>query len=278
MTYNKPNDKTYTEMCMYFDKHIYDDPSVRNDGLLYQYLYHIVYMLSCKEKYFEGPNSYEDYDKFALYAATEIYTRYINPKHMDNKIKSVLNYVKNTLRYLRVDYLKESFNSILGREDLDETYHGLKQSMEDSVQSSYCDRSELIESILSVFKDITKVVKDIVNRTPYSVEPIVKHRLVMSILLTLTNEVTLPNKLLNRNTDTKYKYSLYKKDKSSKVILWRLPATYSNLVHVLTARAKKECGHKVGTARADFDLSNDDVTAILMTAYGNVARDNNEEF
>ena len=64
MTYNKPPNMTYTAMCIYFDNNIYT--SDRDDNILYQYLYHICYMLACKSRYFRN---YEDYDDFALYAS-----------------------------------------------------------------------------------------------------------------------------------------------------------------------------------------------------------------
>ena len=86
MTYNRPDKvylppeydnkakNIYTRMALYFDLFIYSDK--RDDTLLYQYLYHIIYMLACRKKYFV---SWEDYDNFALYMATKVYMRYINP-------------------------------------------------------------------------------------------------------------------------------------------------------------------------------------------------------
>ena len=290
MTYNRPThvdlppeyDKKatnlYSRMALYFDLYIYNDPENRDDERLYQYLYHIVYMLACKKKFFSGPNMWEYYDKFALYAATKVYTRYINHLEPELRLKSVLNYVKALLNPMRVDWQKEAFNEIIGTEEDPDEFYELQTSMEDSVKSSYCDNEELINDILLVFEHIGDVIRKIVDRTPYRKNPIMKHRLGMSILLTLVNQATLPRVILNKPGEVEYKYSLYKKDKSDKVVLWRLEDKYHNLIQILTAEVKKECSNLVGMVRNDYELSDEDVTAVLMTAYGNVARDDNEEF
>ncbi len=278
MTYNKPNDKSYTEMCIYFDKHIYDDPEIRNDEILYQYLYGIIYMLACKRRFFEGANSFKKYDEFSLYAATKIYMRYTTHSAPEERIKSVLNYCKNLMGPLKVDWQKESFNEIIGLRDETDSCYTLQNSLEESVQSSYCNNSELIEDVLGVFDNIGDVVRMVVDRTPYRSVPMLRHRIIISILLTLTNQSTLPTSALNRPGEVETKYNLLKKDRSDTVIVWRLGEAFHNLIYTLTAEVKKECSKLVGMVRADYELSDEDVTSILMTAYGNVARDDNEEF
>ena len=278
MTYNKPNDKSYTDMCIYFDAHIYDDPLVRSDELLYQYLYHIIYMLSCKAKYFEGPNSWKKYDEFALYAATKIYLRYTTHTDPASRIKSVLNYCKNLLYPMKVDWQKETFNEIIGSREINDSCYDLQTSLENSVQASYCNNEELIEDILRVFTQLDTVIYKVVDRTPYKANPILRHRIAMSILLTLVNQTTLPTSLKDKPGEVEAKYNLLKKSKPDTLILWRLGESFFNLIHVLTAEVKKECSNMVGMVRADYELADEDVTAILMTAYGNVARDDNEEF
>ena len=61
MIYQKPKDVTYTEMCMYIDDNVYKDNF--DERLVYEYIYHIVYMLAKKAQYFKK-NSY--YDDFAI--------------------------------------------------------------------------------------------------------------------------------------------------------------------------------------------------------------------
>ena len=280
MTYNKPKDVTYVEMCMYFDAHIYDDPEKRNDELLFQYLYLILYMLACKARFFSGYNSWKNYDDFAIYGATKIYTRYINPKHQapEDRLVSVLNYCNSVLDHLKVDFQKETFNEIIGDKNNENAFYKLQNSMEEAVQASYCDNKELMQDIFNVFKHIREIIKEVVGKTPYVAEPITCKRLEMSILLTLLNQMTLPTNIDKRQVSIENKYTLLKRTKTDDIILWRLSNSYRNLVHILTVETKKQCSKQVGIIRADYELDSDDVTAILMTAYGNVARDDNEEF
>lgn len=84
MTYNKPSNLKFTQLAMYFDKHFWEDTDdVRNDDILYQYLYHILYMLACKQKWFK---SFKDYDEFALFAATKLYIRFMNRRNLIESI------------------------------------------------------------------------------------------------------------------------------------------------------------------------------------------------
>lgn len=278
MTYNKPSDKTYVDMCIYFDEHIYDDPEVRNDSLLYQYLYHIIYMLSCKLKFFEGPNSFERYDKFSLWAATKIYMRCISNTNPETRIKSVLNYAKAVISRMKVDWLKETFNDILGHQDGHDPFYKLQESMEESVRSDYYNIGDLMDDVVMVFNRLTEITYKAIDRTPYKAEPVLRKRLAVSVMLTLVNQVTVPQSIDGKEATQEDKYALAKKDRGDKVILWRLGQSFHNLVHVLAVEVRKECSDLVGVVRSDYEMSDEDVTSILMTAYGNVARDNNEEF
>lgn len=106
MTYKKPADVTYTDMCIYVDENVYrDDLTEIEQEQIYIYIYHICYMLACKGKYFK---TFEDYDNFALYTAAKLYARLIDARQFEdppklNKIKSILNYAKNTLYGMKVD-------------------------------------------------------------------------------------------------------------------------------------------------------------------------------
>ena len=75
MTYTRPKDVTITAMCIYIDDHIYNGDY--NEELVFEYLYHIVYSLSCKDKFF---SRFEDYDAFALFCATKIFMRLIDKR------------------------------------------------------------------------------------------------------------------------------------------------------------------------------------------------------
>lgn len=50
MTYKMPRGVTYTEMAIYIDNHIRDER--RDECLIFEYLYHLSYMLARKGSYF----------------------------------------------------------------------------------------------------------------------------------------------------------------------------------------------------------------------------------
>lgn len=296
MTYNRPNyvplppeyDKKakniYTRMSLYFDLNIYKEP--RNDTLLYQYLYHIIYMLACRKKFFV---SWDDYDKFAIYMATKIYLRYISPKHQEeeDKLKSVLNYCKSLLYPTKVDFLKENYAEIIGSDPKsDNDFSILRDSMIEGVQSDHRNNELILNEIIGEFEFLPKLIWKEVKKTPYTTDTVFTHRLFMSVLLTVAKGVTLSNqaiskiqKRLARGLDIDdFMLTSLMKERESSVTLWRLDNKYYNLINLLAFKVRKKCGENVGLIRQDYELSSEDVTAVLMSAYGNVARDDNEEF
>ena len=50
MTYQKDPKITYNQMAMYIDENIYKENN--NEALIYEYMYHIIYMLSKHYRYF----------------------------------------------------------------------------------------------------------------------------------------------------------------------------------------------------------------------------------
>ena len=112
MTYEKPANIKYTDMAIFIDNNIYSD-NVDYDKC-FQYMYHIYAMLAYRLKLFEKAN---DYVLFAIYSASQLMLRYMNPRRARSaeKIKSVLNYAKRSVRGLafnfRTKYYAEQFNS-----------------------------------------------------------------------------------------------------------------------------------------------------------------------
>lgn len=68
MFYKKPDGITYTEMAIWIDNNAYNPEC--DQIKLYEYLYHLVYMLAVKGRYF---NSASDYDNFSLQTASNLF-------------------------------------------------------------------------------------------------------------------------------------------------------------------------------------------------------------
>lgn len=283
MTYNKPNNITYVEMCIYFDEHIYSEE--RDDDLLYQYLYHIIYMLACKKRYF---NTWDEYDAFAIYMASKVYLRYINPNHQgdEERIKSVLNYCKTLLYPTKVDFQKETYAEIFGSDpNRDDDFSILESDMEERVQTSHIDTDLLIEDLIAEFNHLHSIIMREIDKTPYASLPLLKKRLFMSVLFTIIKGLTLSNSAKNKiqkkldkglDSDNILLESL-NKERETSTTLWRLDSGYAEIVSMLAFKVRKQCGKNVNLVRRSFELSSEDVNAVLASAYGNVLRDDNEE-
>lgn len=272
----------YTRMAIYFDLHIYDDPNERDDNKLYQYLYLIIYMLACKAKYF---HNFEDYDDFSLIFANKVYIRYVSPKHQgeEDKLKSVLNYCKSLLYPTKVDYQKETFSEIVEDHKGRPTEYG--ERVKEAVQQDYCNNEALLEMIIKTFENSPKYIKKVISYTPYRNDKLMVRRLYMSVLLSLLKSVTFSNANINKLKRREDKnlnndeiiISIYKKEQEDCVTLWRLDDKYYNLVHVLTKKVRRMCAEEISSMRKDFELSDEDINSVIMSAYGNVLRDDNEE-
>lgn len=282
--YDKKSKNPHVRMAIYFDLHIYDDPKERDDTLLYQYLYHIIYMLACTKRYFL---SFEDYDAFSLFMATRLYLRYINPEHTKNhgRIKSVLNYCKKLLYPNKVDYMKESFRGIFGtnqRGEIDGSGELYQKSLEESLQNGHCKEDNLTEAIELEIQRLPQLIRQVVSETPYGKDTEVYHRVYMSTYMTVLSSLTLSNAAIKRlqskcADEEKTKMFLYELERNESPILWRLDDGYANMIRMLTAKVRKRFAERISGMRASFELSSDDLSSILMSAYDNVAKEDGEE-
>ena len=277
----------HARMAVYFDANIYKPAEERNDTLLFQYLYHIIYMLACTKKYF---NSFAEYDQFAMFMATRLYMRYINPKHTEKcgKIKSVLNYCKALIGHNKVDFQRETFMEIFGaRLDGQDDGSGelYRADMEGALQSAHVNSHGIDEEVLDAILEVPKDVRKVVAETPYRESDPIRHRLEMSTLISVLNSVTLSNRSEARlraaagtSGETALKESLYEAERNDCVVLWRLGDEYHNLVSLLVAKARRRTSDRIGRIRGSMELSSEDLNAVILSAYGNVLRDNNEDF
>ena len=77
--YTKPKNLKYVDMCIYIDGKVKEgNPTEEEINLIFEYLYHLSFMLAHKHKYFNESHYYED---FSIYFATEVlYRLFYNPK------------------------------------------------------------------------------------------------------------------------------------------------------------------------------------------------------
>lgn len=285
MTYNIPPGLTFTKMAMYFDEHLNDRE--RDDGLLYQYVYHLVYMLARQKNYFQ---KYEDYDAFAIYAATKIYLRAINQPREDSgsqtkPIKSILNYTKAVLYPMKVDFQKETYEERINP-DIDSRIDGEKllDNMHNAIQSDY--QLGLLEEIFSQLEILPRYIEEVVQESPYKNDVLTARRLHMSILISFLKGITISNTGLekvkireakNLKTDDVV-LKMLEKEKENSTTVWRLNDSMLNYVEVLTNKVRKKFGQDLVELSQSFLLTDAELEAVVMSAYQGDSRDDNEEF
>lgn len=77
MMFQKPKNQKFTDMAIYFDHNFWLPTKEEDCNIYFKYIYHILYMLASKSRYF---SSFDEYDEFASLSATTLYIRFSNKK------------------------------------------------------------------------------------------------------------------------------------------------------------------------------------------------------
>lgn len=197
MTFTKPKDITYTDMCIYIDNNIYNDTFDVN--IVYEYLYHIIFMLAKQAQLF---SKHTYYDSFAIFGASRVYFRLTNKKQFEykpdgtvkmEKIKSVLNYIKNILYPLKVDFEQEEYaQTIVATDDVELNQYTYNQIITKAIDKlTFCDFGMTLN-------DISSTCKHFLSTIPYSKDSSMWYNIYASVMLTFLNYVTLSNKHIDR--------------------------------------------------------------------------------
>lgn len=282
-----PNMK-YTDMCIYIDDNMDkivntgEYPEVENR--VYEYLYHILYALACKQNFFPH---FEDYDLFALYGASELYISIRNKQRNAGKIlrgkevvpiKSVLNFIKSVLFPLKVNYTRQNFATVFNPE-IDQDTSIISEDLREGIRSEY--RRDLESDLTDVMAELPIFIGRVLRQTPYKYDKLMLKKLCISCQLTLLSDITIPNKL--KNKITKYQKScqdnkllnIYKTN-TEEVILWHLPEHMRDYVRILVTKIKHIITDEINQSRSYNDLSDEVVDSIMQSAYGQY--DDREEF
>lgn len=244
MTFKKPDDVTYTDMCIYIDNNVYKESF--NENLIYEYIYHIIYMLAKKSSYFKQNHYYDD---FAIYAASRVYFRLTNPKqHQLNedgtlkleKIKSVLNYIKKVIYPMKVDFEQSEYCQTISKESYpEEVNYNFSNLLNNSI-----DELTFSEFGLT-FNNIGKTCKAFLKTIPYKTNSVEWLNIYTSVMLTFLNTITLTNRRKNRlehlsstmRLTDNHIISAYEQE-NQQAILFHLPESMNDYILVLTRQLK----------------------------------------
>jgi hypothetical protein len=241
MFFEKP-DVRYVDMCIYIDDHIYTDDY--DENLVYQYLFHIILLITMKRNYFN--TSYERED-FSLFAASWYYMRLTDKRQFESdstleKIKSILNYVTKTLFGVRQKYCKKYVfdREIPSPEFVDADIDGFSMYTQRKIDSI---GTLEIKSLLGTANDF---IKEYLKDIPYPKDSTIWTNIYISCMLTFLNSVTLRNKDIKRIENFKRPNSvsdtllnkLYINERYSSTILYHLDDSMYNYITVLTNKIR----------------------------------------
>lgn len=286
--FHKDPKMKYTDMCIYIDANldkiinVGEYPEVENK--VYEYLYHILYALACKQNFF--PN-FEDYDLFAMYGASELYISMRNKQANAGKIirgkevvpiKSCLNFIKSVLFPLKVNYTRQNFATVFNPE-IDQDTSIISEDLKEGIRSEY--RNDLESDLRDVVSEMPLYIKKVLKQTPYKNDDLMMKRLYISCQLTLLSDLTIPNRLknkierYNKSGDEGKLLNIYRGN-DSEVLLWHLPEHMTNYVRILVTKIKHIVTDEINQTRNYNDLSDEIIDNIMKTAYAQY--DEGDEF
>ena len=273
MLFQKPKDMKYTDMCIYVDKIVArGNPTEAEQNTIFQYLYHIAFMLAHKQKYF---NASHYYDEFAIYFATSVMQRlFYNPRlsEVDENgdpvlapIKSVLNYMKNVCYPRKVEFEQENYS-----QKYTETFDTREWS-----QSFNRDPYEEVKEtdILFYLRDLPKTIKYLIyEHNFYKNDKVMMKNIYLSCLLSFLNIITFSEadkekfETAYTSVDAKYRLlaKIYAKNRTEGIILYHLDAEYEDYIRVLVNKIFRYLKQDIMEISNQYTISDEVMTNILF--------------
>ena len=268
----KKPDVRYVDMCIYIDKHMYEENrDEKTSNTCYLYMYHLLLMLANKAKLFNNKHDSED---FATYAAGELWLRYTDDKQFTGEksgngtylkpITSVLNYIKSGF-FIKMQNHWRAINYKLD----------FKQLTDDNRLEDYLDMyyatptSQLEEYIIEETKYLPKIIKRILNNSPFKTNQLLYKNLYMSCLLSFLNSITLRNAYKNRLARyTSVNYGtvakLYNQEKLDCIILWHLDTSFKQYVQLYLNIIQKQYVSQITKGKHDLDISTQIMQSMMI--------------
>ena len=273
MLFQKPKDMKYTDMCIYIDNIVArGNPTTEEENKIYEYLYHLSFMLAHKHKYFNKSYYYEE---FAMWFATEIiYRLFYNPRLNEigedgepvlSPIKSVLNYMKGIMYGRKVAFEQQTYSQKYSEFEEGNYLYSFNGDPYDSLKES---------DILLYISQISKTIKNIVyKKNFYKNDKVLMKNIYMSCLLTILNSLTLSERAKDKfeNTyssiDSKYRLlsRLYKENRANGLILYHLDQSMGDYITVLVNKSFKQLKNDLAELSSQsFSLSDSAMNNILF--------------
>lgn len=284
-TYQNTENLKVVDMCRIFDEE-FPDKENRDDSKLFKYLYLIIYSITLKERkgWFR---SYEDYDKYAFFAASTLYMRFIKQQGEGKQIKSVRNYFRASMAHLKDSYQKQEFAEVITPAHDDFNISQMVCNTQNSLSNDYFG-NEKREEVESLLRSIPEKMWEVVKESPYNGDDILCHRLYVSSMLTFLNGITPTNqnlKIYDKLCEKKPKmeeeayFQMMSKEQAKPPILWKLEDTYSDYVKLIVNKMKLNVVRGIKDIKDYYTIPEDVVTKIMSSPYSvSTSNGNGEDF
>lgn len=264
MLFKKPSSMKYTDMCVFIDQNV---PNIANPGenpelenTIYNYLWLLVKALAIKKCMFQN---FEDYDLYSFYAATRLFTALRKNQLNQGKvikgklirpIKSCLNYTKALLYPMKIEYQRENFREVIEEEFVSTKFDALayEEQLKDQARSSARVTQTFRDYVYSTIINSTRILEDILQKSPFNSSTPEYRNLKISILLTSINMLKNKKKLNVTAIQS--------------VILWHLPKSMSSYTKFLLKEFFIAIKQEVIDCYKTADLSENEVKNILAAA------------
>ena len=290
MIFQKPKKLSYVDMCIYVDNMVQKETITDEEAsLCYEYLYHIIYMLAVKQRYFHKE---EYYDEFAITLAGDVFHRlFTHPKLFEldeygkpkkRRIKSCLNYIKAILYGRKVAFEQKAYSQkYLDISDITDDYTPVATSFNYMRENlSFTPQTHLNLYLDSISKTIHLYLK---THSPYRKQPLILKNIYISCMLSILNALVLTeedtdglsDKYVTQEAKIRYLYRVYKENKDRCVCLYHLPPYFKNYMTVLVRQLFSVIGDEIkDLCKEDISISEDVLMNIsLMEIAG---RDTND--
>ena len=238
MTFKKPKNMTYVDMCIYVDSKIQQVELTDEEAYLcYQYIYLIIYMLASKNKYFHKE---EYYDEFAITLAGDVFYRFFLHPKLKGTITSCLNYIKAILYGRKVAFEQNNYSQkYVDIEQISNTNKSVPKNVTCVHEYTSFNLNTNIDIYLNSISDTIKFY--LYHNSPYRKQPYVMKNIYISCLLSVLNSLVfteeelrgLRDKYVTQDAKARYLYKMYKTNRKNCVILYHLKSSYKAYITVV---------------------------------------------
>ena len=230
MLWKKPANMKFTDMCIYVDANIEKIADAGKypevEDRVYNWLWLLVKALAIKKHMFE---SFQDYDPYCFYAAERLFfalrKNYLNQgKTIKGKeirpIKSCLNYTKKLLYPMKIEYQRQSYQTVISEEWVSKKFDSFqfKEQLKDDARESHQVSKNFLKYAKDALTNSSAIIDSVLTKSPFSKKSADYQRIKITLLLNCY--FSLKNKKkLDFNPTT--------------IVLWRLPKSMANYIRVL---------------------------------------------